>query len=147
MLKGYSRQYYQKQHRKEVFWQIWLPIGIGAVALLSLGVMAGLSLQVGTESAARWGNIATMWLILPVFAVGLLSLFLLSGLIFGVFKLTQILPNYSEIVQMYAQRIFRIIKSTANKSVQPIMSLRSNNAALRRLFIGLQYMLFGGYND
>jgi hypothetical protein len=147
MSKGFSRQYFQKQHRKEVFWQIWLPIGIGAVALLTLGVMAGLSLQVGTESAARWGNIAAMWLILPVFAVGLLSLFLLAGLIFGVVKLTQILPDYSEIVQMYAQRMTRLIKSTANKSVQPIMSIRSNNAALKRFFIGLQYLLFGGYND
>ena len=88
MPNGYSRQYFQKQHRKEVFWQIWLPIGIGALALLALGVMAGLSLQGGTDSAARWGNIAVMWLILPVFALGLLSLSLLFGLIFGVFKLT-----------------------------------------------------------
>jgi hypothetical protein len=101
----------------------------------------------GTDSAARWGNIAVMWLILPVFALGLLSLSLLFGLIFGVFKLTQILPDYSEIVQLYAQRISRIIRSTANKSVRPIMTFRSNNAAWKRLLIGLQFLVFGDYKE
>jgi hypothetical protein len=147
MSSRHSRQYYKNLHRNEVFWQIWLPIGIGALALISLGILAGLSLQSGTDSAARWANIAVMWLILPVFALGLLVIFLFLGLNFGVFKLTQILPNYSEIVQMYAQRIFRIIETAANKSVRPIVVFRSNKNAVKRFFIGLQYLIFGGYND
>lgn len=147
MPNGFSRQYYHKLHQKEVFWQIWLPIGIGAAALLTLGIMAGLSLQGGTDSAARWGNIAVMWLILPVFALGLLSLFLLIGIIFGVFKLKQILPNYSSIVQMFAQRFSRVIRKYGNKTVQPIMTFRSSKAALKRFFVGVQYMIFGGYNE
>ncbi|MEI8133293.1 MAG: hypothetical protein WCG34_12745 [Leptolinea sp.] len=130
-----------------MFWQIWLPIGIGAVAFLALGVMAGFSLQTGTDSAARWGQIAVMWMILPVFAAGLISLILLLGLIFGVSKLIQILPKYSIIVQMFFQRITRVIRTSTNKSVQPVIIFRSNKAAVLRFLVAVQYSLFGGYDD
>jgi len=144
MSKTFSRLYYQKQHRKDVFWQIWLPIGIGAVAFLALGVMAGFSYQTGTESAARWGHIAVMWMLLPVFVIGMISLIILIGLIFSVFKLIQILPKYTIILQKYIQQIARVIRTSANKSVQPLMIFRSNKAAIHRFLVAIQYLLFGG---
>jgi hypothetical protein len=147
MAKGYSRQYYQKQHRKDVFWQIWLPVGIGAIAFLTLGVMSAFSLQTGSDSAARWGHIAVMWMILPVFAAGFILLSILVGLIFGVSKITQIIPGYSGIILNYVQRITRAIRNYANKGIQPILVFRSNKAALRTFFVAVQYSLFGGYKD
>jgi hypothetical protein len=147
MAKGYSRQYYQKQHRKDVFWQIWLPVGIGAAAFLALGVMAAFSLQTGSDSAARWGHIAVMWMILPLFVVGFAILALLLGLIFGVSKITQITPKYTGILLHYVQQIARAIRLYANKGINPIMVIRSTNAALHGLIVAVQYTLIGGYND
>jgi hypothetical protein len=147
MTKRYSRLYYQKQHNKEVFWQILLPIGIGTAAFLALGIMAGVSLQTGTESAALWGHIAVIWLLLPIFVAGFLSLMFLIGLNFGIIKLIQILPKYSIILLMYIQRFARVIWTSSNKSVQPIMVFRSYTAALKQFWIGMQYIFFGGYND
>jgi hypothetical protein len=147
MSKGYSRLYYHKQHKKDVFWQIWLPIGIGAIAFLALGVMAGFSLQTGTESAARWGHIAVMWMIMPVFVAGLMSLLLLIGMIVGVSKIIQIVPKYSNIVLMYSQRLARAIRTLANKSTQPVLIFSSYKAALQHFWVAVQYALFGGYHD
>lgn len=147
MAKGYSRQYYQKQHRKDVFWQIWLPVGIGAVAFLALGIMAALSLQTGSDSAARWGHIAVMWMILPVFVAGFALLALLLGLIFGVSKLTQVIPDYFGILLHYVQQFSRAIRIYANKGVNPIMVFRSAYAALHGLIVAIQYTLLGGYKD
>jgi hypothetical protein len=147
MAKGFSRSYYQKQHKKDVFWQILLPVGIGATAFLLLGIMAGLSLQTGTESAAKWGQIAVMWMILPVFVVGLALLILLSGLIFGIFKLSQIIPRYSGILLLYVERITAAIRRYLNKVASPFMVVQSNNAAVKSLILGIRYALLGGYND
>jgi hypothetical protein len=147
MPKGHSRFYYQKQHKKEVIWQILLPIGIGALAFLALGIMAAFSLQSGTESAARWGHIAVMWMILPVFAAGLFAFILIVGLNIGIAKIQQILPDYTEIVQIYAQKAFRLILGYANRSVKPIITIQTIKAQTQRFWLSVQYAIFGGYKD
>jgi hypothetical protein len=147
MAKVHSRLYYQKQHRKDVFWQIWLPVGVGAIAFMALGIMAAFSLQTGSESAARWGHIAVMWMILPLFVVGFAILALLLGLIFGVSKITQIVPEYSSVLLNFVQRITRTIRNYSNKGINPIIVFRSYKAGLQGLFTAIQYTLLGGYKD
>jgi hypothetical protein len=147
MTEEKSRLYFKEQHKKDMIWQIWLPIGFGAAAMLALGLMAIFSLQSGTESSARWGQVATIWLLLPVFIVGIGFLVVLAALIFGVTKLTAILPNYSAIAQMYAMIISAKIKNLSDRSVSPVIQIRSLNAAFTRFWVALRFLILGGYSD
>jgi hypothetical protein len=142
-----SRLYFKEQHKKDVIFQIWLPVGFGALAMLALGLMAIFSLQTGAESSARWGHVATIWLLLPVFIVGLISLSVLAALIFGVTKLTAILPDYSAIVQMYARMMAARVKNLADRSTSPIIQTRSVNAGIARFWVAVRYLILGGYSD
>jgi hypothetical protein len=142
-----SRLYFKEQHKKDVIWQIWVPVGFGAAAMLALGLMAIFSLQSGTESSARWGHVATIWLLFPVFIVGMISLSVLAVLIFGVTKLTAILPDYSAIAQMYARMMSAKVKNLADRSTSPVIKTRSINAGITRFWLAVRYLILGGYSD
>ncbi len=115
--KSKESSYFKEQHKREVLWQIWLPVGFGAIAMLALGLLSAFSLQSGADASIRWGHIASIWLILPVFVTGLFVFFFLIGVIIAVGKIASILPHYAEIIQMYMQLVS---KNTdfADKSVQ-----------------------------
>lgn len=137
---------FKEQHKKDVIWQIWFPVGFGAAAMLALGVMAIFSLQTGTDSSARWGHVATIWLLLPVFFVGLVSFLFLAALIFGVTKLTAVLPDYSAIAQMYARILSARIKMLADRSAKPVIQTRSYKSMVSRFWLALRYLILGGYS-
>ncbi|BCY18293.1 hypothetical protein hrd7_21420 [Leptolinea sp. HRD-7] len=137
---------FKEQHKKDVIWQIWFPVGFGAAAMLSLGIMAVFSLQSGTDSSARWGHVATMWLLLPVFFVGLISFLFLAALIFGVTKLTAILPDYSAIVQVYARLLSARVKILADRSVNPFIQIKAYKSMISRFWLALYYLILGGYS-
>jgi hypothetical protein len=143
MQKRLSRIEYQKQHRQEVIWQIWMPVVLGSFALLTLGVLAGFTLQSGSDSSARWAQISTMWLILPFFFIGILILLVLVGLIVGVTKLNQILPDYANIAQVYTQRVAAKVQNITLKSAQPIIILRGYKAAMDQFWSALQSLWAG----
>lgn len=147
MTKGYSRQYYQNQHKKDVLWQIFLPISLGAVAFLILGILAGFSLQGGTDSASRWSHIAVMWLLLPVFIVGFFAIILLLGMIFGVGKLFNIISVYSVLLLNILHRINNFVRKVSNKTIQPVLWFRTIKSAINRFFVAFQYTLTGGSID
>lgn len=140
-------QDYLTRHRQEVIWQIWLPVGFGAFAMLALGVLAAFSLRTGTDASMRWGHVAAIWLILPLFIIGLFSLILLIGGIILILRLKGILPDYALIVQYYTRLIAMRLHSIADKSVQPIIQAGSSKAAFSRFWLTLYYLLLGGYRD
>lgn len=138
---------FHEQHKREVIWQIWLPVGLGSIAMLALGLLAALSLQTGADASMRWGHVATIWLILPIFVIGIIFFGFLAGLIFAVVKLTNILPGYAAIVQMYTRIVSQKISTLADKSVQPVIKANSIQAAIRRFWVALRYMILGGYQN
>jgi hypothetical protein len=119
-------------HRKDVGWQITLPLVIGCLVLvLALaGVIwaaAGANPQV-----TRWADISLIWLILPALFFALLGLGVLVGITYLVSKLLGVLPGYARVVQ----NIFTNIHAKALKAndalVAPALKLKSWSAAARR---------------
>ena len=142
-----NKQDYKAQHKKEVIWQIWLPVGFGAAAMLSLGLLAIFSLQSGSDASARWGDVAAIWVLLPVFVVGIIILSVLALLIFGVVKLTSILPAYSALAQYYIRLLSSKIQNLADRSAKPVIQTKSAGAAANRFWLALRYLIMGGYSD
>jgi hypothetical protein len=146
MMDDKSQLYFKKQHKKDVIWQIWFPVGFGALAMLALGLLAIFSLQTGADASARWGHVATIWLLLPVFVVGMVIFMLLAALVFGVTKLTAILPKYSAIAQMYARLLTARVINLADRSARPIIETKSVTAAVKRSWLAVRYLIMGGYS-
>ncbi|HEX7555201.1 MAG TPA: hypothetical protein VF338_01155, partial [Leptolinea sp.] len=143
MMEKKNTQNFREQHKRDVIWQIWLPVAFGAIAIFTLGILAAFSLQSGTDASVRWGQVATIWLMLPVFIVGLLIFILIIGVIVAVMKVTEILPRYTSILQMYARNITTKILSVADKSVQPLVQVSTIKAASQRFWVILRLLILG----
>ncbi len=135
------------RHNREVFWQIWVPVGAGAFLVLALGILSAFSLQTGSDSAARWSHVATIWLILPVFLIGMISLLFISGLIILMIHGKKTIHQYTPVILYYVQMVSDRIKKLADRSVLPVIKTRSELSIGERLWLSLRLIFLGGFKD
>ncbi len=118
-------------HRREVFWQITLPLLAGILLILAaVGAIIFSTLQPITD-VGRWASVSLMWLILPALFFALLFLAVLGGLVFAVSFLLQRIPPYALIVQLFFERVKNKAGQLLNASVEPILRINSIWAAIR----------------
>lgn len=118
-------------HRREVFWQITLPLIVGALIFLGL---AGAASWGAIGQVRAWADFGIIWLILLMIVPGLLILILLAGLVYGVTWLIMHLPEYA----LQTQKIFMLIsgraKEIANKTAEPVLRIEGAWASLKSIF-------------
>ena len=119
----------QQKHRKEVFWQISVPIVIGILILL---VISFLSTTMVADETSRWAAISSIWLIAPVMVLGFLSLVTFIAGIVAVAKLIQVLPYYSFRLQNGLMNVRTSLKRIADRSVEPVLRLSAFSAAAKK---------------
>lgn len=67
----------KQTHRKQLFWQILLPILVAAVAVLAIGMLAILTAGNPNSKNATWAMISTIFMVLPWLLFSLVPLALL----------------------------------------------------------------------
>lgn len=135
------------RHKREVIWQIWVPVGVGAVLVLVLGILSAFSLQTGSDSAARWSHVATIWLILPIFLIGLIGLLLISGLIVLMIHGKKAIHEYTPVILYYVRLVSARLTTLADRSVKPVIRTRSELSLWERFWLTLRLILLGGFKD
>ncbi len=118
-----------QKHRKEVIWQIFLPLAVGVLLILIL-------MAVSVSSAvnqSRLADISLMWIILPNLFVALFVIVLLVGMIYGIIKLTSVLPYYLYKVQVFFNQIKAQIQKMDDRMVEPVIKGKSVSASLKKL--------------
>lgn len=121
-------------HRKQVFWQIILPVGFSVLACLGLIILISLATFGAAGDVARWAAISTIWIVIPLLFAGLLLLLLLGGLIYLLARLLNILPTYTALVQDYTFRGASRLRGISDAAVQPILFLEGLNASIKAIF-------------
>lgn len=119
----------RQKHRKEVIWQIFLPLAVGVLLILIL-------MAVSVSSAvnqSRLADISLMWIILPNLFVALFVIVLLAGMIYGIIKLTSVLPYYLYKVQVFFNQIKAQIQKMDDRMVEPVIKGKSVSASLKKL--------------
>jgi uncharacterized membrane protein SirB2 len=118
-------------HRREVFWQITVPLVVGILVLLAgVGAIVFFTIQPVTD-VGRWASVSLIWLILPSLIIALLFLALLAGLIYLVSFMAHRIPHYTLIIQLYVQQAKDKIGQLLNLSTEPILRINSLWAAIR----------------
>jgi hypothetical protein len=119
-----------KAHRKQVIWQIIIPLALAIGVALVLAVLAGIA---GTEEVSIWADISVIFLVIPVIIVSLLLLLLLMFGVFGVGKALKIIPQYTYHAQEVISKIEQGICKVSDGTVQPFIRVRGISAALHAL--------------
>lgn len=123
----------RRKHRREVFWQVTVPLLVGAILVLAAGVGV---IYVGATNLSpvdRWASISIIWLIIPMMFVALIFLVVIAGLAYGLVRLIGILPKYTRQVQDLFVSIEARVKNAADSAVEPALRVQSIVAGLRAL--------------
>jgi hypothetical protein len=119
-------------HRKDVGWQITLPLVIGCLVLVL--AIAGVIWAAASSNpqVSRLADISLIWLILPALFFALLGLGVMIGITYLVSKLLGVLPGYARLVQDTFTNIYAKALKANNALVAPALKLKSWSAAARR---------------
>jgi hypothetical protein len=119
------------EHRREVFWQITLPLVIGILLVLAAVAAIIVSTVQPVSDVGRWADVSLMWLILPSLFLAFILLVILIGLIVLASYLLRMIPPYALVVQLYIEQAKDKISEFFNLSVEPILRVKTIWAAAR----------------
>jgi hypothetical protein len=119
------------EHRREVFWQITLPLVIGILLVLAAVAAIIVSTVQPVSDVGRWADVSLMWLILPSLFLAFILLVILIGLIVLASYLLRLIPPYALVVQLYIEQAKDKISEFFNLTVEPILRVKTIWAAAR----------------
>ncbi len=127
------------RHRRQVFWQILLPVILAGAGVIALIVLAAIASTRGSIVTETWANLATVWLIIPLIFTGLFFTIFTAGMIFLFSRLLRNVPTYTRLAQLYLQIFSVKVDTILHRAVQPQINMLSRWAAWRAFWkkIGL----------
>jgi uncharacterized membrane protein len=129
-------QYYQKNaitfqaHRRQVMWQIYLPIALVILLVILAGILVILA---PTLKVSRWADIALIMLISTTMLAAFIFLALNILSIYGMRRALQMLPYYLFMGQGFMYRLRSRLLYISDRAVEPVLWTRSNFAKLQAI--------------
>jgi hypothetical protein len=121
------------EHRREVFWQITIPLVAGSLLILAaIAAVVFFATQPAPE-LDRWADVSLMWLIFPSLFIVLIMLIVLIGIVFAVTVVLQKTPRYTYLLQQYVEIGEAKVRQFTNLAAEPILRTHSLLAVLQRL--------------
>ena len=119
-------------HRRDIRWQILAPMIVVLILIIAASVAVSAS---PAASASLWADVSTIWLLIPWLIFAFIMLLTLSGLIYGMAKLLQITPIYTEKLYHLIRLIGRKLEKVADSSTKPIFFVEEISAGIKSFFI------------
>jgi hypothetical protein len=121
-------------HRRQMLWQVWLPLGISIFIVLVLIILTVAGAAQDSPQISRWGNISAILVIIPVLFIGMLLSVIVLALVFGMTKLLKNMPGWMLSLQLRLVHISLVIRRIADSITKPIMTVNTSTARIRRLW-------------
>ncbi len=119
-------------HRRQMLWQIILPVVLAALLMAGLITLITLSTFRGNSDVSRWAAISTIWLVIPVMIAGLVFLLLLIVIIVLLARVIGLIPPYSYQAQKFVHRIEAGAERIAEMARKPALILQELGVLVRR---------------
>ena len=116
------------QTRRQVWLQVYLPMGIG---ILLLAVLVFLLWRGGTATASAWADSALALMILPFLLLGLLMLAFFVVLAVGVGRLIGIIPLPARRAQDVMKNAAAMIRKGGDQAVRPMLVIQAVGGAIQ----------------
>ena len=123
-----------RNHRKQMMWQIILPITVTVILCIALIVLINVAAFRDGGDVARWAAVSTIWIVIPIMVGLVIVLALLGGLVYLMYKLLDITPTYTGLAQDNVHKAAAYIKRGADAVVKPIIGLNGILASINAFF-------------
>jgi FtsH-binding integral membrane protein len=122
--------YTHESHRRQAFWQIYFPLLVFLLLVLTGAVFV---IAAPAGQASRYSATALIYMIMILMVFGLFFILFAGASIFTVRQGLKVLPYYMFRAQDFFHRVNRRIKLVSNKSVEPVLRIRSAAEGVRAL--------------
>ena len=113
-------------HRKQTFWQIWVPLCLFILVILFLAVQAAISAgTTASSTVTNWSHLSLIYMITPALIAMFVALAVLALVIYGLARLLDILPVYSRMVQGFFHQMAVFIRMGSDKTAQPVLAIKT----------------------
>jgi hypothetical protein len=123
-----------KRHRKQLVWQIILPMVLATLLFIALIVLIWFATFRDNGDVARWAAISTIWIVAPIMIGLLIFTALLGGLVYLMKKLLNITPTYTGLAQDYVHIAMGYVKRASEAIVKPVLQLNGILASINAFF-------------
>ena len=123
-----------KRHRKQLVWQIIMPVVFTALLLVALTVLINIATFRDGGDVGRWAAISTIWIVIPIMLGLLVVLALMGALVYLMQKLLNITPKYTSLAQDYVYIAEGYIKRATEAIVKPVLQLNGILASINAFF-------------
>lgn len=118
--------------RREVFWQITLPIVVTLVLVIVFSVLSWL---LPPASAGLWADISLIWLITPTLVMVLIMAVITAAGAYAVIRLIDILPPAFFKAQTFFRRVNHKVDHISDQAARPIVRAAEIRASWQALKI------------
>ncbi len=122
------------KHRRQLIWQIILPVALTFILLIALIVLLNLATFRDNGDVARWAAISTIGIVIPIMVGMLIFLAVLVGLIYLMIKLLNLTPTYTGMAQDYVYLAEGFIKRGLDAVVNRVIAFQGVIASVREFF-------------
>lgn len=119
-----------RAHRRQVIWQIYVPIAIVIFLVVSLAVLAVLAPEI---KGKLWADIALIMLTSTAMITAFVLIFIIIFSIIGIKRGSKNLPYYLFVGQSYAFRLKNRSRYLSDRLVEPIFRTKSNFAKFQAI--------------
>ena len=124
----------KKNHKRQSFWQIWLPLGAAMLVLLTIAVFIILSTsRQGSAYSLKWSSISLIYMIIPALILCFILLAILAAIIYGITQLIRFVPQWAATGLYYLNIAAETIRDFSDKSVIPIFKAHQFSASFKAL--------------
>lgn len=126
----------RKNHKKQTFWQIWVPLIVGILIVLFLAVLTVIltSRDISGEFNTKWASISAIYISLPALFIAFIFLAILVGLIFLFSKIHRIVPEYMQKALDILLKIRDTIHMSSDTVAKPVITVKSKWRGFTTLF-------------
>ena len=117
-------------HRRQAFWQIYLPLIIFGVLVVVVIILA---LFAESEQASKWSDIALIYMISLAMVTFVIVIITLVFSVIYTRRLLRATPYFFFVVQKYTYLVEIRVKRASNIAAEPFLRLNSYIAGVRAL--------------
>lgn len=121
-------------HKRQVIWQVWLPLVFFFLVFLGLCVLAVTFTFNGNPVAENWAALSVIIVILPSCLGGLFAFLFLGLGIFLTAKATHGLPGLTYKLQVFFKKASVIIRHFADRLASPVININGKWAGFSSIF-------------
>jgi hypothetical protein len=120
-----------QRHKRETRLQIMLPILLGTVIIVGIGIL--ITLRASIPAASKMADISLIWLIMPASLFTLIGAIVVGGLAYLVIRLVAILPYQFYRLMDLLLRLHRLVVQVSDKLTAPVIKVMVWKASYDRL--------------